>query len=262
MKREEEIEHQIGDEVSRLVSGLKDVTAPQNFDLAVMTRIAKGTPVSRRIFGLSPALGYALPIVLIAVVGIAIFVATRRTAAPQPEVADAGTSKFSGNQPPAPPVEAPSVEPSTVAANPRIQNKVPSTVEPPPRANATRRKQTIPPGGGSTDEALGEKRPVATIPNAQHPPVLGNRDEVISNNSVPVRDMLSQLGITADFNGGWVVRHVTANSPAERSGLKAGDIVIALGDIALNVNTEFKGQFSASQIRVRRNGQELELALK
>lgn len=259
---ENEIEQTDTDDVSRLIRKLKPVEAPRNFKRAVMTRIAEGVPARRLIFGMSPVLAYTLPLVLIAVIGIALFVSTRSTTSPQTEVAGPGSSRFTSNQTPAPAVATPSVEQTTVAVNPPTERKpVPLTQAPPPANNPTR-KPTQRSGGGSIDEAVNEKRAVTPAIGDQNRPYSANRDEVISSNGVPAREMLLQLGMTAEFSGGWVVRRVAANSQAERSGVKAGDIVVALGDTALNGGTEFKGQFSASSMRVRRGGQELNLSLK
>ena len=210
---------------------------------------------------MSPAIAYAVPLVFIAVMGIAIFVAMRRPPVTQPDVADAGKSQFLPSQTPAPPVEAPTVERSTVAAGPQTERK-PPLVGSPAMTNTAKRRQPQPPTGGSTDEALGEQRPVTTISNASNASIPANRDDVIAKNSVPIREMLAQLGITAEFTDGWVVRRIVANSQAERSGLKPGDVLTALGDTALNNSTEFKGQFSASTIRIRRDGQDLQLVLR
>ena len=262
MKREvgSEIKPQDADDVSRLLGALKQTEAPRNFERAVMARLTGGAPRLRRIFGMSPGLAYALPLVLIAVVGIAIFMTTRRAATSQPDVA--GTSQFSASQSPAAPVAVPAVEPSIVAENPQNEHKVLSPVEPPSPTNSPKRRHAATSSGGSKDEALGQERPITSIPNAPNAPVSANRDEVISSNSVPVRDILSTLGITAEFSGGWVVRRVAANSQAEHSGVNTGDIVLALGDTTLNASTEFKGQFAAATMRIRRGGQEIKLALK
>ena len=262
MKREvgSEIKPQDADDVSRLLGALKQTEAPRNFERAVMARLTGGAPRLRRIFGMSPGLAYALPLVLIAVVGIAIFMTTRRAATSQPDVA--GTSQFSASQSPAAPVAVPAVEPSIVAESPQNEHKVLSPVEPPSPTNSPKRRQAATSSGGSKDEALGQERPITSIPNAPNAPVSANRDEVISNTSVPVRDILSTLGITAEFSTGWVVRRVAANSQADHSGVKTGDIVMALGDTTLNVSTEFKGQFAAATMRIRRGGQEIKLALK
>jgi S1-C subfamily serine protease len=80
--------------------------------------------------------------------------------------------------------------------------------------------------------------------------------------SVPVKDILLQLGITASYNAGWVVRTVENNSLAARSGVEVGDVVTALGKTTLASDTEFKGSFEASTIKIKRNGQEKELPLK
>ena len=262
MKREveNEIEQADADGVSRLIGELKPADAPRNFERAVMARVAKGASTPRRIFGMSPAIAYALPLVLILLMGVAVFVATRQMATPQPDVAGPGPSQFTTNQTAAPPVASPSVEQTAVAVNPPTERKVSPPSEAPPPINSSTRKQTQRPGGGFTDEAVGEKRPIA--PGTSNRPYAANRDEVISSNAVPVRDILATLGITAEFTRGWIVRGVTANSQAEHSGVRTGDVVVALGDTTLNANTDFKGQFSASSIRVRRGGQELGLSLK
>jgi len=250
-----------GDDVGRLIGELKPAEAPPNFERAVMTRIAEAVPAPRGVFGMSPALAYSLPLVLIVLVGFAVFLATRQTASQQPEVAGQSRSQFTSNETPAPAVATPSVEQTAVAVSPPTDRKAAPTSQTPPPINSSTRKQAQRPGGGSIDEAVNEKRAVAPAGD-QSRTYSANRDEVVSSTAVPAREMLLQLGMTVDFSGGWVVRRVAANSQAEHSGVKSGDIVVALGDMTLNANTEFKGQFSAASIRVRRGGQELNLILK
>lgn len=244
------------DDVSRLVARLKQTEAPRDFERAVMARIADGARPPRRVFGLSPALAYALPVILIAVVALAVYVSARRTVSPQTDVAGADTSQFLVDQPPPPAAERPSPDQTAVTASSPAERKAAPPVDAPALPNSIKRKQATAPAGGSIDEAVNEKRAVAPTASDQA------RDEVIGNVSIPVREMLTQLGMESDFAGGWVVRHVTANSQAERSGIKPGDVVLALGHTVLNADTEFRGSFEASTIRIRRSGQELDLGLK
>src|SRR5262249_3531750 len=106
-------------------------------------------------------------------------------------------------------------------------------------------------------------------PKVPPPPGFGNQnsspnpDEVITSSALPVQDILSDVvGVKADYKGGWVVRSIIPNGAASRSDIRVGDVIISLDKTVLSANTVFKGKGGATSVRVRRNGQELELALK
>jgi S1-C subfamily serine protease len=74
--------------------------------------------------------------------------------------------------------------------------------------------------------------------------------------------MLIRLGVSAEYKNGWLVTSVNKNSPGERSGVQAGDVIDAIGDSALSVDTNFHGGGRFTTITVHRDGTPLVLKLK
>jgi hypothetical protein len=265
METESETEHRDTDDVGRLVGGLNRVPAPRNFERAVMTKIARGAPIPRRTFGWRIAVVSAVPALFLVAVSISFLLSRSNNHDQAPanmSVAGAASPEYSRPNAPSPDrgdEQTPPTNNQFASAAPAEQQITrptpPSTLRVAPRSRPARG-----PGGGSFDEGVDRGQVVISQPNPQQIPA--DRSDVIRNNPMPLRDIFTQLGITAQYSGGWVVRGVAANSQAERSGVKPGDIVVAIGDTPINANSEFRGQFAASTIRVSRNGKELELGLR
>jgi membrane-associated protease RseP (regulator of RpoE activity) len=74
--------------------------------------------------------------------------------------------------------------------------------------------------------------------------------------------ILSILGVDAVYeNGGWKVESVTANSIAAKAGVRTGDVIEAVNDIALSNSSVFLRSFSAERLRVRRGSARVTLSL-
>ncbi len=229
--------------VAELLAGLKRVEAPANFDFGVKARIAAGKPAEKRGFRIPALVGYAMPLVLLLLVGAYFgfnaFYSAKDATIPAVAVAP----MTSGPQQPQRTVEvAPAPVPEQMAAV-----KKPDTIAPvadvpvkkPVTAPITR------PGGGSFDETSG----------------VGHK--IYRNTQIPVKDVLTLLGAKGSFDeNGWKVETPTANSLAERSGVQAGDVIEAINDQAVTDKTSFKSRSGIKSVRVRRDGKSIDIPLK
>jgi len=248
----------------RLLAALECVEAPANFDRRVMTKIAAGPERSRRKFGLPLAIAYGLPLLLIVVVVAGYFINSVRSPQTTRIIDQAGAVPVSN-----PTVERQSVDDNfsrpndTIVAssspdgpkNPAVSSTVPKAVGSP------KVKKEDVPRGGSFDRTVVERKAITPLgvgnQNSSVPP-----GGIITTTSLPIREVLSVIGISADYRNGWVVNSVTPNNKAERSGVKVGDVILSLGKTVLSANTEYKGKVEFDSIRIRRGGQEIDLALK
>ena len=79
---------------------------------------------------------------------------------------------------------------------------------------------------------------------------------------IQIKELLSFLGIGATFaDRGWRVLSVTADSTAERIGLRTGDVIIAINDQTVNEDTTFAGRFSGKSLQFLRDGQNIHVDL-
>ncbi|MFN0277539.1 MAG: PDZ domain-containing protein, partial [Pyrinomonadaceae bacterium] len=103
-------------------------------------------------------------------------------------------------------------------------------------------------GGGSIDAASREPR------------VIKRLDPNRKITTVPAKDVLTSIGIEADAT--WKVGSVKQNSVAERSGLKAGDVIEAVNNQTLTEKTTFGNKFNSKSLRVLRDGKSVQIDLK
>jgi hypothetical protein len=250
--------------ISRLVGDLRHVEAPANFERRVMSQIAEGEPKTPSLFSF-PAIVLAASAVVVLLVGSIVFYNMRRTVAQENEVVQMPVTtpvrqSTAPAQPPVAPLSSPN--PETAARNDR---------EPAQQITAPyrqiQRPLSIPgnsnSGGGSFDRGQNQIKPL--YPQGFDPKPRRNNtntSEVISTESIPVKDVLMMLGISAEFKDAWIIQSVSKNSSGERSGVKVGDLIDAIGDSRISADTNYRGGGRFTTIAVRRDGQSLVLKLK
>jgi hypothetical protein len=256
MNREVHNEQEVLDKdeqaVSGLVAGLKSVEAPANFERRVMVKIAEGQPRrSRSLFAL-PSIAYAVPALLVLLIAtFVVFKLSKPDAArPEPNVT-AGTSRPAETKPSFVPTPVP--EPTTVALE-----QPPITPNPPSGNNKQKplMASTVSNSnrGGSYDETVREKKrpnPEGIEPNS---PSSANRDDVMTSSSIPVSQVFDMLGISVETGDAWRVSKVRENGAADKSGVKAGDVITAFDDHDINAGSGSINFGSISKITVRRDG--------
>ena len=255
------------DPVSRLLGGLKRVEAPGDFDFRVKARIAAGRPVDRTASWLPNAVRFAVPLGLLLLIGgyfgfNALYSFNKVDVPPIAEVRSTIAAPVIGAQ---------SNESVTLPANPVIAERV--EIKPtgtdskintgsPEKRIVSFKPSEGQPGGGSYDEA--RRTPRQFYPKGIDP----NRKLLVpkdfeGNTRVAAKNILSFIGIDAVYSGSsWKVGLVKQNSIAERSGMKAGDVIEAINDLPLTEKTAFGNKFSGKSIRVRRDGKSMQIDLK
>jgi len=260
-KEQEVFDQEIQDEasVSRLVGELKHVEAPANFERRVMSRIANGEPAARRPFLGIPALAFAALLVML----VGVFLAYRSANDPSDQFVVIDTDYIKPDAQPVPTAETQAQPDRSLTAG--------SGINPQPVPTDAIRHSTVSPNnagsnriGGSYDTGQGQTRtPNPEGINPQNPRTsLPNQNDVVSAQPLSVKDILETLGISADFSNGWKVSQVAANSMAARSGVQAGDVVIALGDNDISNKTKIENSGSVGNVRVRRSGKVVDIKLK
>lgn len=255
------------DNVSRLLSTLNRVEAPNDFDFRVKARIAAGRPAARRPFGLPAAVGYAIPLVLVMLIVVYF-----------------GFNALNANKTVNEPIVAgaPKVSSAPLTASPSNAEAI---AHPITEERADGKKQELPvgqsgdnwakkspnkvspstrPGGGSMDEIQGVAppplRPRGFNTNLRPPSNSSGMDRTAP---VQAQTFLNVFGMNGAFgDAGWKVESVTPDSLAARSGVKTGDVIEAMNDQALTEKTTFNGKYNAKSLRVRRDGTSIQIILK
>ena len=259
MNREVHNEQEMLDEdeqaVRRLVSGLKHVEAPANFERRVMGKIANGRPRPRGFFAI-PAIGYAVPTLLVLLIA-AFFVFKFRQSTPAESVPVnmAKTSVQPQAVPSAPSSQTPETtiaEGGPYAGQPKANNQ--KLVK--ARTNVDSNQ-----GGGSILEGLHEKKrpmPEGIDPNSR---LSANSNDVMRTTPISVKELLDALGMSVEFENGWRVKSITDNGAAQRIGIKVGDVINALDGRGIDASTTFNGFGSVHSVTVNRDGKLIPLKL-
>ena len=249
--------------VSQLLAGMKRVDAPSDFDFRVKARIAAGRPVDRSRSWLPAAVRIAVHLGLLLSVGgyvgyNTIYQPVDLAVAPVAEnkVIEAPiASDVTSNLPVSLPVkndisERPESRPADINNPIRVRSNERRIVSSSP---SNRR-----PGGGSID--LASRKPRVVLPNGidLNGKVLPRGFE--GSAGVSAKDILSFMGIEAD--AAWKVSSVKQKSMAERSGLKAGDIIEAINNQNLAEKSTFGNKVSSKSVRVLRDGKSVQIELK
>lgn len=256
-------EHPGSDEqkVSLMLSGLKRVEAPKDFDLHLKARIAKGRPEEIRPASFFPILKYALPLALVLFVSAGILLRSSYNTWEGPSVVQTNTAQpplpvdTAGPSDPVNPVPAPSNLPGSDSRRTIDGTSDIATGSKTPVGAGSKDftsgsgKPTLLPKGGSADRTIG-------IDKIRTPRGTGQK-------TYTAREGLAELGIEADFeNGNWVVKSLKQNMAGDQIGVKQGDSVIALDGKPIDDKTKFEGRVSVTTIKVSRNGDTLDLDSK
>ena len=255
--------------ISGLLGSLKRVEAPGDFGFRVKARIASARPSTGRGSWLPASAAIAAPLGLALAVGGYFTMTTvysPATVSP-PALADIRPAEL-------PPIEVidrnfvaesePSVaaietssEPSPVTQPPEIERAV--VIKPSVRRTSSH-APSLNPGGGSMDITSGIGTEI--MPKGSNQNGRNSADPTANgvNGSLPAKDVLSSIG--ADVGSGWTVGNVKKGSSAERSGLRAGDVVEGINDKPVSDKTSFNGKFAGKSVQVRRDGKTVRIDLK
>lgn len=256
--------------VREMLGGLNRVEAPKNFAFGVQARIANAKPEDFRANSWLTVLRYAAPLALVLIVTGAFVIR--------------GLYSVNDNSvPPVAEIQIPQSLPLVTSAIPPT-NEVAVRVPDPtggsiansnaaspdannlaanPRRSPLERRTRDPrdEGVGSRDSTLGAPLPFFQPPGAQSN-TLQKPGEMGGRGQIAIRGILEIAGIRADFgNQGWKVRSVDANSVAERSGVKAGDLIEAINGLPVTDGTQFSGIFIGKNVQVKRDGKTVQIDL-
>lgn len=249
--------------VSQMLSGLKRVEAPKDFDFHLKARIAKGRPEEARPASLFPILKYALPLALFLFVAAGLILNSSYSEwrggptvvenGVTPEARPAANSVTTVQSP-----EAAATPLSTFAqARPSADENVQIAASPKKPVTGGRSidfpsspSRSLPPGG-FTDRTGGTASPPSLLPKGSQ------------KDKYTAAEALKLLGIEANFaNGGWNVRSVKTNEVADLIGVKVDDKLVAIDGKPIDDKTEFIGKVEATTIRVIRGGGTMDLNAK
>lgn len=251
--------------VSRLLAELPRVNAPGDFDFRVKARIARGRPVDGNASLLAGWVRFVVPLVLLLCVG-AFFGFRSLYVSPEPNVlSDIASQQASiepeyststGVEPPANKVLTAQVDEKSPDTNIRSNAALPQKLI--ARTGSSNRNS----GGGSYVESSGVLKifhPKGLNANRLTPKL----KDLGRSAGIAAKDILSQIGVDAGYSGtSWRVGSVKEKSIAERSGLKAGDVVEAINGQGLTEKTSFPSPFSGKSLSVRREGKSVQIELK
>jgi hypothetical protein len=257
--------------VAEMLGGLRRVEAPGDFEFYVKARIAQAAPADitpSPLFGrLKIFAPLALVLMVAGFVGFNEFFSSRpnngTVVAEQPHIEEPTKQFQQGDSVAAVP------EPNNSLTQPEANrdNSDRDEVASGPRGSDRARK-TI----GNSDTGGGSKTVAGRGTSAViNPPGINPNPPTNEASATPpegiakttAREFLSLLGIDAEpGTGGWKVTSFKANSPADHSGVKTGDLIEALDDRKLEADSAFTGNFVVKTLKVLRDGKSLTIVLK
>ena len=275
LQKEDEILSREDAQVREMLTGLKRVEAPKDFDFRLKARIAAAKPADFAAPRLFPIFRYAAPLGLaIIVLGVLVFnglysfdnqtvpTIAENFAPKQEKKEDSQVSSLPAEQ----------IRP--------IENTVQNTIV---EDSAERGVQTLPKdstlaanlqkpktknrvaennGGGSKVDAVSNSRvilPKGLTPNTN----IEKPQETLNQTSFSVKDVLSPLGIEAVYEENkWKVQSVKQNSLAERSGVKVNDVIEAIDENSISGETVFKKAGGGKNLNIVREGKKLPIKLQ
>jgi membrane-associated protease RseP (regulator of RpoE activity) len=241
--------------VGRLIAGLPRVEAPSDFEMRVRARIASGRKAGSS--WLIPLVRIAVPAALLIAIGgyFGYYALYQNSPSANPAVVAVPEVK------PAPQAETPTRDEVVAAVNTAPSPEVQEVGSESARQSPVPKRRTTDSGIDSADSALTQTE-IITQPGRTNPS-LQNLSPAEGGPGITPKDVLEQMGITASFTSDvWKVGAVQPNSMADKSGVKAGDIIEALNDQPLTKRTVLGRTFTGTSLRVRRDGHSIKLDLK
>ena len=255
-----------GDGISRLLNEMKRVDAPNDFDFRVKARIAAGRPVARPAFGWPALARFAVPLILLVLVGAYFgfnaFYADRYVDVPAvaktaPNITAPSSSSASNGG-----IVTPSNETVGDRAALKKPNEINNTigdtpVKKTPNANLPANRPT----GGSVDMASLPPRSFSQRGLNQNVKLPTNANGSEHDAQIPAKDVLSLIGVKSAFSSSGL-KVASADGIAGRSGVKAGDVIEAVNGQAVTGKTLFGSKFTGKSLSVLRNGERIQILLK
>ena len=268
--------------IAEMLSGLRRVDAPGDFEFHVKSRIAKGRPAEISGSRWLPQIKILAPVALVLVAAAFFGSSYLRYPAGGNESGAAMAPKDSrpalASEPrPAPPavIAETNGDPRTTGSDVVVTKANPKQRQPDGSSIIVveRGTQQRPALGGSRDETGGGSK-VVTVrgPSKIINPSGIDLDPVRPNANVAevanaarnsVSDVLTFLGIDAEKTAaGWRVRSVKADNTAQRSGIKAGDLIEAIEDHELGSSPVIPNNVTFKSLKIVREGKSLVIALQ
>jgi hypothetical protein len=265
----------ISDEkIAEVLAALPRAAAPSDFEIGVRRRIAQGRPERRTRWLVPASAGIALMLMLAMVP--AVWIAFRSgenasvSSAP-PAITEPAPAEPMRSQPVLPsgsetaiveqPADARVPQGEFAIAEPRVELVGPQRRL--PRPAATQPLAITIDNPGSIDRAISPIREPAVPRGLSTPDVIVPQPTPENKVKVPVREVLQMIGIDAEFSGGnWVAKGVEAASLAGRSGVTAGDAVVAINGGTLSADSTFEGGFNGRTITVKRGDETRTIELR
>lgn len=255
------------EQVTELLRSLPRAEAPGDFESRVRGRIARGTSGPRNTSRLW--LRYALPAllaVLVSAVAVNVYVSRpdeTGTAEPTPDVSPA-------TAPPGP--DVPARLPSNVLAESATPLPAPVVDSHADKRRSGVRSVSMPARHKASTVPAGFVKDSA-VRKGKDPIILKDVDPTTGNLASPGNDfptsgplnvsaLLQLMGIDGEkAEGGWKVKSNRSGSMAERSGVKAGDIIESIDDKPLTDGSPFNS-ISFGSLQVVREGKRVRLPIR
>jgi hypothetical protein len=262
--------------IAEMLSGLKRVEAPKDFDFKLKARIAQANPGVYRKTRLFPVLRFAMPLGLFLAVGAGILINSSYSDSTSPQIA--------ADAPPAASIVSESPVPARgqeeVASSASSGAELPTNVQAPvagqqiasgaaaqrgtlQRPAAAGRTTAPAPAGFSTDRGV-NPAPTPIVPPEfrQAPPANSSvRPKDMPVKPLGAREALASIGIEADVEeNAFKVKTVKNGTLAGQMGVKPGDKLESIDGKEINDKTVFEdGSFRVKSIRVKRAGSAVQL---
>lgn len=271
-------------EIRALLSDLKRIDAPADFDFRLKSHIARAEPNFNRAPRFVPQfLRYALPLGLVILISAFVFngvyftnkqnvepVAESRNPAAEnlsdESAATVAARKADENISTAP-IETARVSdaPETKIRDSRTIAKSTSVaVETGRKAKSkiSGEKNADKDLSSSRDAALMQETKIITPPGINSNRTVSASPNAENGKSLTVKEVLSQLGVDANFEReSWRVKSVVKNSLAERSGVRAGDAVEAIDGERLTDKPLKNKTVEGKKLTVARGAEKIEISL-